>query len=250
MRTVTSLDKKPTRARLFPQSQPSVEETMRTNVAIKQPQPVTFEGTPAARLTPTRRLRRSIMACLLWEGEFYEDGEAIVARILALVPLVPARAVVAIAIEAREDMKLRHVPLLLAAALAILLREICSEVAVYAFNHDAYDVAPRRGFALRDALASTKGSYSCGGMAVTAANLDGYDRIIVLTDGEWHNMESTRVGRAQTMCPPPLTERAYMVNVSSYENVVEHGRWHGIDGWSEKIIDYIRAIERPDHEQP
>jgi 60 kDa SS-A/Ro ribonucleoprotein len=41
-----------------------------------------------------------------------------------------------------------------AAALAILLREICSDVRIFAFNKQSYDVPARRGFALRDAICS------------------------------------------------------------------------------------------------
>jgi len=32
------------------------------------------------------QLRRSVLACLLWEDQFYEDGVEIAGRILSLVP--------------------------------------------------------------------------------------------------------------------------------------------------------------------
>jgi hypothetical protein len=50
---------------------------------------------------------------MLWEGEFYEDGVQIAGRIHELVPQVAPERVAALAIEARERMKLRHAPLLL-----------------------------------------------------------------------------------------------------------------------------------------
>ena len=53
------------------------------------------------------------MACFLWEDQFYEDGISISDRIAELIPHVKAEKVQEIAIEAREKMKLRHVPLLL-----------------------------------------------------------------------------------------------------------------------------------------
>jgi hypothetical protein len=56
-------------------------------------------------------LRRSLMSCLLWEKEFYEDGKEISDRIAELVPHVSSVKVSAMAIEARERMKLRHAPL-------------------------------------------------------------------------------------------------------------------------------------------
>lgn len=135
-----------------------------------------------------------------------------------------------------------------AAALAILSRELCESVHVWAFNERAYEVPARRGFALRDALAATKASASCGGLAVSAANARGYDRIIVLTDGQWHYQDRPGSGRfvegtAQEVSPSPLTERAYMINVAPYVCGVEVGRWNSINGWSEHILDYIVASE-------
>ncbi len=73
----------------------------------------THEGAVAKHINPELQLRRSVMACLLWEKTFYEDGIDIADRIASLVPLVNADKVSEIAIEAREQMKLRHVPLLI-----------------------------------------------------------------------------------------------------------------------------------------
>lgn len=78
----------------------------------------THEGAPADRMTKTQALRRSVMSCLLWEDSFYESGVSIADRILGLAKEVPIETLAQIAIEAREDAKLRHVPLLLLVALA------------------------------------------------------------------------------------------------------------------------------------
>jgi hypothetical protein len=75
--------------------------------------PRTHEGGPAATISPEAALRRSVLACMLWENEFYESGETIAARIRALVPQVAPETVAALAVEARTAMKLRHAPLLL-----------------------------------------------------------------------------------------------------------------------------------------
>ncbi|HKF46193.1 MAG TPA: vWA domain-containing protein [Terracidiphilus sp.] len=80
--------------------------------------PRTHEGAPAAVLTSEQALRRSVLSCMLWEGEFYEDGVQIAGRIHELVPRVDAAKVAALAVEARERMKLRHVPLLLVREMA------------------------------------------------------------------------------------------------------------------------------------
>jgi hypothetical protein len=79
---------------------------------------VTHEGAPAKRIDAEAQLRRSVMACLLWEDQFYEDGQSIADRIVGLVAEVAPEKVAAIAIEAREQQQLRHVPLLLVDALA------------------------------------------------------------------------------------------------------------------------------------
>ena len=72
----------------------------------------TREGAPAKAFTPADELKRTLMNCLLWEDQFYEDGVSIADRIKQLVPRVEPERVAALAITAREDMKLRHAPLL------------------------------------------------------------------------------------------------------------------------------------------
>jgi 60 kDa SS-A/Ro ribonucleoprotein len=80
----------------------------------------THEGAPARQISPEQQLRRSVLACMLWEDQFYEDGVAIAGRIRELVAKVPAERVAALAVEARENMKLRHAPLLLVREMARL----------------------------------------------------------------------------------------------------------------------------------
>jgi hypothetical protein len=78
----------------------------------------THEGAPARSISTELQLRRSVLACLLWESQFYEDGVEIAGRIAELVPKVAAEKVGSLAVEARENMKLRHVPLLLVREMA------------------------------------------------------------------------------------------------------------------------------------
>lgn len=80
--------------------------------------PRTHEGAPARTISAEMQLRRSVLACLLWENQFYEDGVEIASRIAELVPKVDAAKVAALAVEAREQMKLRHAPLLLVREMA------------------------------------------------------------------------------------------------------------------------------------
>ncbi|MFZ2023981.1 MAG: TROVE domain-containing protein [Terracidiphilus sp.] len=90
---------------------------MRLNI-LKLHRPRTHEGARARVITPEQALRRSVLSCMLWEGEFYEDGVQIAGRIQELVPQVAAEKVAALAVEARERMKLRHAPLLLVREMA------------------------------------------------------------------------------------------------------------------------------------
>lgn len=74
----------------------------------------THEGAPAVpTLSAEKQLRRSVLACLLWEDEFYEDGTTIADRIVAQAEKVKPEILAGLAIEAREVFNLRHVPLLL-----------------------------------------------------------------------------------------------------------------------------------------
>src|SRR4051812_38466639 len=73
----------------------------------------THEGAPAKRIDALAQLERSVMSCLLWENEFYESGKTIGARIAELVAQVEPAEVARVAIQAKRDMRLRHVPLLL-----------------------------------------------------------------------------------------------------------------------------------------
>lgn len=93
-------------------------EVMKTNTAVKRAPVFTHEGAKTSHINAEQKLRRSVMSCLLWESEYYEDGVEISARIKDLIPQVKAEKVASIAVEAREEMKLRHVPLLIVREMA------------------------------------------------------------------------------------------------------------------------------------
>ncbi len=74
----------------------------------------THEGAISTKqLTPAAELRRTVMATLLWEDNFYESGVDVAQRIRDLCSKVPFADLAEIAIDARGKFKLRHVPLLL-----------------------------------------------------------------------------------------------------------------------------------------
>lgn len=91
---------------------------MKTNIASHRAPVFTHEGAKASHINAEQQLRRSVMSCLLWEDSFYESGEEISKRIANLVPQVKPEKVSLMAIEAREQMKLRHAPLFLVREMA------------------------------------------------------------------------------------------------------------------------------------
>ena len=85
---------------------------------VPRPSIHTHEGAIAQHINSELQLRRSVMACLIWENEFYEDGQSIAKRIADTIPLVKPEVVSQIAIDAREKMKLRHIPLFIVREMA------------------------------------------------------------------------------------------------------------------------------------
>lgn len=77
-----------------------------------------YQGGASRRLNVKEELTRSVLSCLLWENQFYESGKAIADRIKELAIKAPERLVAELAVQARNDMNLRHVPLWLTCALA------------------------------------------------------------------------------------------------------------------------------------
>lgn len=86
---------------------------MKLNKFLQKPSIKTHEGAKASNISNLQQLRRSTMSYLLWEDEFYEEGEQIAQRIAKTALLVNPRDLASLAIEARHEGHLRHVPLLL-----------------------------------------------------------------------------------------------------------------------------------------
>lgn len=124
-----------------------------------------------------------------------------------------------------------------AAGLAILLREQCDTVYVGTFSNEFVEVPARRGFALRDAVVNSQdhqGTYLNKAMQAQRRAIGSeVDRLIILTDGESHD----GIG-------PRYAVNCYMLNIAPYKNGVGYGDgWQLINGFSERVVDYIAAIE-------
>lgn len=121
-----------------------------------------------------------------------------------------------------------------AMGLGVLVREVCEQAEIITFSNQVVQIAPRRGFALRDAMKNSQqhsGTYLAQAVAAVNAKFIGYDRIIVITDEQSHDGIAAPCGNG------------YVINVASNKNGVGYGAWNHIDGWSETAIDYIREFE-------
>lgn len=124
-----------------------------------------------------------------------------------------------------------------AAGLAILAREVFSDVDIYTFSASTVEVQPRHGFALRDAIFHSQNH----GVTRLGAAMDflkakyrkeEYLRIVIITDEQSHD---NVLGK--------FCNSGYIINVGCYKNGVGYGDWTHIDGWSEAVLDYIRELE-------
>jgi hypothetical protein len=121
-----------------------------------------------------------------------------------------------------------------AVGVAVLAREIGEDVEIFTFSDKVKKIAPRHGFALRDAIVT---SQPHGGtwLGKAVEEVDRKDaRLIVLTDEQSHDAVGAPKGVG------------YTVNVASYQHGVGHGPWRRVDGFSEKILDWFIATEAAD----
>lgn len=168
-----------------------------------------------------------------WEPQI----ESAMMKCLSSQEKLPGKTVILIDVSGSMDEKLsaksEATRLETACGLGILVREVCEDVSVYTFSQLIKLVPARRGFALRDAITGSQehgGTYL--GQAIKSLNAkETYDRLIVLTDEQSHD------------AVPSPTGKGYVINVASNRNGVGYGAWMHIDGFSEAVIDYIRAFE-------
>lgn len=85
----------------------------KTKISIK-----TKEGGKASVISNLEKLKRITMTCMLWEDNFYIDGETVANQIVDLVSKVGEENARKVLFEAKHINKLRHAPLLILVAMA------------------------------------------------------------------------------------------------------------------------------------
>lgn len=172
--------------------------------------------------------------------QFEDMLEAMMLRSLATAEKLPGKTVLLVdvsgsmfgtKISAKSDLDRYDA----AAALAMLCAEVCEQVEIYSFSNKTVRVAPRKGFALVEAIKSSQpiGGTKLGQAIASVKANTKYDRLIVMTDEE--SQDSVR---------SPGVDKAYILNVASYKNGVNRGDYVTITGFSESCIDYIREVEK------
>jgi len=216
----------------------------------------TLRGMKTARVLPFRFLAAARHAPH-WE----EALEQAMLKSVAVQEKLPGKTIVLVDVSGSMVAPLSRRSEMLrtdaAYGLAVLLREIAEKVSVFSFSNDLVEVPARRGFALRDAIdASQQHGATYLGKAVEKLNQnEKYDRLIVITDEQAHDTVPAPDGMGGYSSrgdgrPRPSGDRGvsgrstgYVLNVASYKHGVGYGKWTHIDGWSESVIEYIRALE-------
>lgn len=186
---------------------------------------------------PERVLPFRFVSAVQYAPRFQPELEALMFKCLAERPKLKGKTVLLLdgsgsMFNAKVSAKSEIDRFDAAAALAMLVREVCEQVEVVLFSTTAMQVPDARGFALRNELVrraqrnttnTETGKKLCDGL--------GYDRLVILTDEQSHQKISAPKGKG------------YIVNVATYQNGIGYGEWTHIDGWSEAILDFIEVSE-------
>jgi hypothetical protein len=144
-----------------------------------------------------------------------------------------------------------------ACALAILAREICEEVVIYATagedyrrTHATMQIPPRRGFALSEYITSHEVQRNIGGGGIFLVQAMDYiakqestnkvDRVIVFTDEQDTGGRGFEPHKAKRLADG----KNYIMNVGASQNGINSTEWLTITGFSEAAIDYLQMAEK------
>lgn len=134
-----------------------------------------------------------------------------------------------------------------AAALAVLAREQCEAATIVATagndasqKHASMLVPARRGMALRDVILGSRDRIGGGGIFLVQVMewvhgqiTDPVDRVVVFTDEQdCDHKQSPDTARRMGA--------SYLVNVGAYTHGIAYKPWVHVDGFSERVLDFVR----------
>lgn len=180
-------------------------------------------------------------------------------RTLAKAPKLPGRTVLVVdtsgsmhsGLSSKSELNRMDA----AAALAMLAREICEEVAIYATagsdshrKHATMRIPAHRGFALSQYITGDEVRSKIGGGGIFMVQVMDWiaaqeagnkvDRVLVFTDEN-----DCDHGRDPATAKVLAKDRSYVMNIAAHQNGINSGRYEVISGFSEAVLDYIRAVE-------
>lgn len=192
--------------------------------------------------------------------QFEQMLEAMMLKSLASQAKLPGRTVLVVdtsgSMGAPVSAKSDITRLDAACSLAILAREICEDVVIYATagddgrrTHATMLIPNRRGFALSDYIRGDEVRRKIGGGGIFLVQTMEYiakqeqsnsvDRVIVFTDEQDTGGRGFEPHRAKLLSQ----NKNYILNVGSYKNGINSAQWETVTGFSETVIDYIQALE-------
>lgn len=159
------------------------------------------------------------------------------------MPRLPGTTYVVVDVSGSMDDKLsgkgEAMRLDAASSIAICAREVCETCRVFTFSDGLAEVPSLRGISLADGIIRSQphqSTYLGAALNTVAENFSKPDRIIVITDEQAHDdvpfCTAIRAG--------------YIVNVAPYKPALPTKQlgWTRINGWSDRLIDWIAAHER------
>lgn len=123
-----------------------------------------------------------------------------------------------------------------AAALGVLVRGLAPSCRVFVYNDKCYEVANLKGLGLLDVIkqAVRGGTNTALALATVQRACPKLDRMILLTD------EQSNDGIHRNWAT-----HGYLINVAPYKPGLSlSGGWVRINGWSEKVVDWMQYHEQ------
>lgn len=179
------------------------------------------------------------VAAMRHAPQFVRDLDGAMQRCLSELPKLPGRTGVLVDVSGSMDVQLSSKSEMLrvdvAAGLAVLASAVCEFPRVFTFSQNLVEVPPYAGLALVDTIHRSQPHGSTYlGASIERLNSEPLDRLIVITDEQSHD----RV--------PNPKAKGYLINVANHQHGVGYGPWVHIDGWSERVLDFVRECETSD----